>query len=266
MEILGYIAAIGIGLSLGLVGAGGSILTVPVLVYLFGIDPTLATAYSLVIIAATTSVGAFKNYQKQLVSFPVAFSFGLSSMLTVFLIRHFILPTIPDTLFSAQGLVLQKSTATMLVFALLMLVAAYFMIRAQSTSQKLTNAPASVLKLLLYGIGAGFITGFLGAGGGFVLIPALVLVVQLPMKKAVGTSLLIIALNSLVGIAGDWGHVQLDWLFAASLIALALLGLFIGVVLSAKLPDMLLKKYFGWFVFCMGLVVMLSELYNLLLK
>jgi uncharacterized membrane protein YfcA len=154
----------------------------------------------------------------------------------------------------------------MLVFALLMLVAAYFMIRAQSTTQKLHHAPASVLKLLLYGIGAGLITGFLGAGGGFVLIPALVLVVQLPMKKAVGTSLLIIALNSLVGIAGDWGHVQIDWLFAASLIALALLGLFIGVVLSAKLPDMLLKKYFGWFVFCIGIVVMLSELYNLLLK
>ena len=264
MEILGYIAAIGIGLSLGLVGAGGSILTVPVLVYLFGIDATLATAYSLVIIAATTSIGAFKNYQKQLVSFPVAFSFGLSSMLTVFLIRHFILPTIPDTLFSVQGLVLQKSAATMLVFALLMLVAAYYMIRSQSTTQKLHHTP-SVLKLLLYGIGAGLITGFLGAGGGFVLIPALVLVVQLPMKKAVGTSLLIIALNSLVGIAGDWGHVQLDWVFAASLIALALLGLFIGVVLSAILPDTLLKKYFGWFVFCMGLVVMISELYKLLL-
>lgn len=264
MEILGYIAAIGIGLSLGLVGAGGSIFTVPVLVYLFGIDATLATAYSLVIISATTSVGAFKNYQKQLVSFPVAFSFGLSSMLTVFLIRRFILPVIPSELFSFQALVLHKSAATMLVFALLMLVAAYFMIRSQSTTQKLHHTP-SVLKLLVYGIGAGLITGFLGAGGGFVLIPALVLVVQLPMKKAVGTSLLIIALNSLVGIAGDWGHVQLDWVFAASLIALALLGLFMGVLFSAKLPDTLLKKYFGWFVFCMGLVVMLSELYKLLL-
>jgi uncharacterized membrane protein YfcA len=217
----------------------------------------------LVIISATTSVGAFKNYQKQLVSFPVAFSFGMSSMLTVYLIRRFILPVIPSELFSFQGIVLHKSAATMLVFALLMLVAAYFMIRDQSDTQKPHHTP-SVLKLLLYGIGAGFITGFLGAGGGFVLIPALVLVVQLPMKKAVGTSLFIIALNSLVGIAGDWGHVQLDWLFAASLIALALLGLFIGVVLSAKLPDMLLKKYFGWFVFCMGLVVLTSELYNFL--
>jgi len=265
MEILGYVAAIGIGLSLGLVGAGGSILTVPVLVYLFGIDPTLATAYSLVVISATTSVGAFKNYQKQLVSFPVAFTFGLSSMLTVFLIRRFILPVIPSELFSSQGLVLHKSAATMLVFALLMLVAAYFMIAAKAPVQKGDKPATSTLKLLLYGIGAGLITGFLGAGGGFVLIPALVLVVQLPMKKAVGTSLLIIALNSLVGIAGDWGHVQLDWVFAASLIALALLGLFIGVVLSAKLPDTLLKKYFGWFVFCMGLVVMLSELYKLLI-
>ncbi len=266
MEILGYIAAIGIGLLLGLVGGGGSILTVPVLVYLFGIDASLATAYSLVIIAATTSVGAFKNYQKQLVNLPVAFSFGLSSMLTVFLIRHFILPVIPSELFGIQGLVVHKSEATMLVFSLLMLVAAYFMIRAQSTAQRLTNAPASVLKLLLYGIGAGLITGFLGAGGGFVLIPALVLVVQLPMKKAVGTSLLIIALNSMVGVVGDWGHVQLDWIFAASLIFLALLGLFIGVVLSARLPDTLLKKYFGWFVCCMGIVVMLSELYSLVLK
>jgi hypothetical protein len=233
-------------------------------VYLFGIDPSVATAYSLVIISATTSVGAFKNYQKQLVSFPVAFTFGLSSMLTVFLIRRFILPVIPSELLSFQGLVLHKSAATMLVFALLMLVAAYFMIAAKAPIQKADKPTTSTLKLLLYGIGAGFITGFLGAGGGFVLIPALVLVVQLPMKKAVGTSLLIIALNSLVGIAGDWGHVQIDWLFAASLIALALLGLFIGVVLSAKLPENILKKYFGWFVFCMGLVVMISELYKLL--
>ncbi|MFM6954916.1 MAG: sulfite exporter TauE/SafE family protein [Sphingobacteriaceae bacterium] len=266
MHILGYIAAIGIGLSLGLVGGGGSILTVPVLVYLFGIDPTVATAYSLVIISATTSVGAFKNYQKQLVSFPVAFSFGLSSMITVFLIRKLILPAIPTTLFNIGSVIIHKSEATMLVFALLMLVAAYFMIKTKPTVQQVDEVSSSVAKLLLYGIGAGLITGFLGAGGGFVLIPALVLLVHLPMKKAVGTSLLIIALNSLVGIAGDWGHVTLDWVFAASLIALALLGLFIGVLLSASLPDTLLKKYFGWFVCCMGIVVLSSELYSLLLK
>lgn len=263
MEILGYVAAIGIGLSLGLIGGGGSILTVPVLVYLFGIDASLATAYSLVIIAATTSFGAFKNYQKQQVDFSVAFSFGLSSMLTVFVIRKLILPAIPTTLCSVQSITLTKSAGTMLLFSILMFVAAYFMLQAKPPVQTDKQA-TSIPKLLAYGIGAGLITGFLGAGGGFVLIPALVLLVHLPMKKAIGTSLLIIALNSMVGIAGDFGQVQLNWFFAGSLIILSLLGLFIGLLVSNRLPDVVLKKYFGRFVLGMAVLVFASEVYALL--
>lgn len=266
MDILGYIAAIAIGLSLGLIGGGGSILTVPVLVYLFGIDASLATAYSLVIISATTAFGAFKNFQKKQVDFSVAFSFGLSSMLTVFVIRKLILPSIPVTLFSIQNIVFTKSLVTMLVFSLLMLLAAYFMLNAQPAKQQPQASATSIVKLLAYGIVAGLITGFLGAGGGFVLIPALVLLVHLPMKKAVGTSLLIIALNSLVGIAGDWGQVHLNWAFATSLIGLALLGLFIGVAVSSKVSDTLLKKYFAWFVCCMGVTIFISELMALLVN
>jgi len=207
MELLGYFLAALVGLSLGLIGGGGSILTVPILVYIMGIEPVLATSYSLFIVGSTSLIGAISNYRKGFVSLKTAMLFGLSSVTTVYLVRKLIMPRIPTILYRSDDFTLLQSTATMLLFALLMILAAIAMIRNKrkeiSISSAKTVPAGQYAGLILYGMGIGLVTGFLGAGGGFLLIPALVLIVKLPMKTAVGTSLLIIAINSLIGFTGD---------------------------------------------------------------
>lgn len=262
MELLGYTAAILIGLSLGLIGGGGSILTVPVLVYLFAIPPVTATSYSLFIVGSTSLVGAYRNYRKQLVSIPTALLFGASSITTVYLTRKWLMPSIPETLFSVNGWIITRSLLLMVLFAALMVLAAASMIRSgeQAAGHPETPRTPATGKLLGYGIGIGLVTGLLGAGGGFLLIPALVLLLNMPMKKAVGTSLLIIALNSLIGFTGDIGQVQFDWKFLFVLTAIAISGILAGSTLSQYIPGNKLKKGFGWFVLAMGIYILLKEL------
>lgn len=262
MELLGYFAAILIGISLGLIGGGGSILTVPVLVYLFGLAPATATSYSLFIVGTTSLTGAITNYRNGQVSIPTALLFGVSSIATVFLTRKFLVPAIPPELLQIGTFTVTASMATMVLFALLMLAASFSMIRGGSPNA--TDEPVegnNRLKLLLYGVGIGLVTGLLGAGGGFLLIPALVLLVGLPMKKAVGTSLLIIALNSLIGFLGDLGQVAISWSFLLTMTAIAVAGIFVGILLSRRIPGARLKKVFGWFVLIMGLYILAKEIF-----
>lgn len=261
MEIIGYLASVLIGISLGLIGGGGSILTVPVLVYLFAIEPAQATSYSLFVVGSTSLIGAFKNYRQNQLSFKTAILFGLSSIITVFISRKFIIPLIPTTLVNIGGFALTKSVLTMVLFALLMLIAAYFMISRKNNAIVLSSGKTPVLKLSLYGFGVGLVTGFLGAGGGFILIPALVFLLGLPMKKAIGTSLLIIALNSLFGFLGDIGQVDFDWSFLFKITALAVVGIIAGTALSSKIQGEQLKKAFGWFVMVMGVFILVKELF-----
>ncbi len=261
---MGYIAALFIGISLGLIGGGGSILTVPVLVYLFTVNPLLATSYSLFIVGATSFVGAINNYRKKLVKIKIALLFGASSITTVFITRKFLLPFIPDKLFTIRGFTVSHSFFTMVLFAALMLLAASAMIRnGNNHIHKKTGeqAKANLPKLLAYGVAVGLVTGLLGAGGGFLLIPTLVLFVGLSMKEAVGTSLLIIALNSLLGFMGDIGHFIFDWPFLITITAIAIAGIFMGDFLSKKINGEKLKKAFGWFVLIMGLSILIKELF-----
>lgn len=260
MEIIGYCAAIMIGISLGLIGGGGSILTVPVLVYLFHIDATQATSYSLFIVGLTSLIGAYLNYRKQQVDVRTALLFGLSSITTVFLTRKFLIPAIPNVLFSIGDIEISRAIATMVLFAILMVLAAVSMIRNNNTKQTGTSSTNALSKLLLFGVGIGLITGLLGAGGGFLIIPALVLVLHIPMKKAVGTSLLIIALNSLIGFTGDIGQQNIDWAFLLLIAAVAIAGIIIGTWLSRKIAGTKLKKGFGWFVLTMGTYILIKEL------
>jgi uncharacterized membrane protein YfcA len=264
MEILGYLAATLIGISLGLIGGGGSILTVPVLVYLFGVDVTLATSYSLFIIGTTSLVGAFRNYRKGLVSIRTALLFGIPSIATVFIARQFLLPAIPPVLFKVDGFEVTKSFATMTLFASLMLLASVSMIRPGNTALQ-TSAPKSktrfLANMLFAGIGVGLVTGLLGAGGGFLLIPVLVLLFKMPMKEAVGTSLLIIALNSLFGFAGDVGNVSPDWTFLLILTSIAIAGILLGGWLSSHIDGKRLKTGFGWFVFIMAVYILIKEIF-----
>jgi uncharacterized membrane protein YfcA len=261
MEIIGYLASALIGISLGLIGGGGSILTVPVMVYLFGVNPILATSYSLFIVGTTSLVGAYQNFRNSLVNIKTSLLFGLSSITTVFIIRKFLVPSLPQHLFSINGFQVTLNMMTMVLFALLMLAASFSMIRDEKgAAPNLPTYSGHTSKLLIYGVGIGFATGLLGAGGGFLLIPTLVILLGLSMKEAVGTSLMIISMNSLLGFTGDLGHFQTNWPLLLKVTAIAIAGVFIGTFLSKKINGVKLKKGFGWFVLMMGAYILIKEL------
>jgi uncharacterized membrane protein YfcA len=263
MEIIGYLASALIGISLGLIGGGGSILTVPVLVYLLGVNAVEATAYSLFIVGSTALVGAYPKYKQGLVNLKTALIFGIPSIIAVYLTRKFLVPAIPTELFTVGGLMITKSILMMLLFAVLMVFASVSMIKDQKvgSNQKDAVQKFNYPMILLEGAIVGMLTGLVGAGGGFLIIPALVLFTGLPMKEAVGTSLLIIAAKSLIGFTGDLGHFEMNWNLLLIVSGIAIAGIFLGNYLSLKIDGAKLKKGFGWFVLVMGLYIIAKELF-----
>lgn len=262
MEIVGYLASALIGVSLGLIGGGGSILTVPVLVYLFGVDPVLATAYSLFIVGSTSLVGALPKYNEGMVNLRTAVIFGIPSIVAVYATRAFFVPLIPDPVFTIGDLTITKAMLLMGLFAVLMVGASVSMIRSQKKTTVDTPAAPQHFNypmILLEGTVVGVLTGLVGAGGGFLIIPALVLFSKLPMKQAVGTSLLIIAAKSLFGFMGDLSHYHLDWMLLLSVTALAIAGIFMGNRMSRQVDSDKLKQAFGWFVLVMGIYILARE-------
>ena len=261
MEVIGYVASLLIGISLGLIGGGGSILTVPVMVYLFGLNPLLATSYSLFIVGSTSLVGTINNFKKGLVNLNAALLFGSSSIATVFVTRKFIVPAIPKAFHFFGKYTIKESFLTMVLFGVLMLAASLSMIRSREndTEEEQEKGQLQLGKLLFFGVMIGLVTGILGAGGGFLLIPALVFLLKLPMKNAIATSLFIISLNSLIGFAGDLGHIAINWTFLLETSLIAIAGIFIGGALGKKVSGIKLKKGFGWFVLIMGMYIILRE-------
>jgi hypothetical protein len=262
LEIIGYIAAIGMGLSLGLIGGGGSILTVPILVYLFHIDPVLATAYSLFIVGATSLFGSFSHIKLGNIHWRTAFVFGVPSIISVFLTRMYLVPAIPNPIFTVAGHEVSKATGLLVLFAVIMLAASYSMIRKQKKAAEVDIDEVKYNYPLILAEGAivGVVTGLVGAGGGFLIIPALVLLAKLPMKKSVGTSLMIIAAKSLIGFMGDLrGDEVIDWKFMLIFTAIAVVGIFTGSYMSSKISNDKLKPVFGWFVLVMGIYILLKE-------
>lgn len=262
ISVIGYLAAVIIGISLGLIGGGGSILTVPALVYLLNINPVLATAYSLFVVGATSLAGSFSFMKKGLVNYKTALVFATPSFIAVYLTREFLIPAIPEVLFSFSGFTVTKNVGIMIFFALIMLAASVSMIRNQENGEE-TQGPTNYNfpLIALEGALVGVLTGIVGAGGGFLIIPALVLLARLPMKMAVGTSLLIIAAKSLIGFLGDIGNQPIDWPFMLLFTLLSLLGILFGSWLSTKIEGQHLKKGFGWFVLLMGIIILCNELF-----
>jgi len=257
MEILGYVGALFIGLVLGLTGGGGSILTVPILVYLMSISPVTATAYSLFIVGTTSTFGAIQNYRKNLVDIKSGFLFAIPSFIAVYLTRKYIVPRIPDIILEAPILI-TKNRFLMLFFAVIMIFGALSVLKKKSQETTVEEKR----NLILIGIQTfiiGIIIGLVGAGGGFLIIPALILFAKLPMKKAVGTSLFIIAMNSLVGFTGDMQNLVIDWLFLSTFSAISVVGIFIGMYLTKYTNESQLKKIFAYFVLLMAAIILLKE-------
>lgn len=260
MEILGYFLAIIMGITLGLLGGGGSILTVPILVYVLRIDPVLATAYSLFVVGASSVVGAVRKGKQGEVEWKTGLLFALPALIAVFFTRYTLVPWLPEEWFTIGDLVITKSIGIMVFFALVMLGAAYSMIRDGLKPEAGQSGSPNIPMILLEGLVVGVVTGLVGAGGGFLIVPALVLLVGMPMKKAVGTSLVIIAIKSLVGFLGDLSSGRaMDWEMLLLFTAFSIAGMFIGIYLSRFVGASQLKKGFGWFVLVMGVVIMLTE-------
>lgn len=258
MEILGYIGALFIGLILGLTGGGGSILTVPILVYLMSINPVTATAYSLFIVGTTSTFGAIQNYRKNLVDIKNGFIFAIPSFIAVYLTRKFIVPRIPEIIIESPILI-TKDTFLMLFFAVIMVFGALSVLKKKT--QNTNNEEKR--NLILIGIQTftiGIIIGLVGAGGGFLIIPSLILFAKLPMRKAVGTSLFIIAMNSLVGFIGDVQNLEIDWMFLLIFSAISVVGIFTGMYLTKYTNESQLKKIFAYFVLVMAAIILLKEM------
>jgi uncharacterized membrane protein YfcA len=261
MEIAGYLGALIIGVVLGLIGGGGSILTVPVFVYLLGIEPMLATAYSLFVVGSTALVGAVRNSTKGLIDYKVAVLFSIPAFIAVYVARKFIMPALPETLFTIAEFEVSKSFGIMVFFAIIMLLAAVSMIKNKKEElEKPKEIKGKALWVILEGAGVGLLTGIVGAGGGFLIIPALVLLAGLPMKKAVATSLLIIAVKSLIGFIGDVENLEIEWMFLLKFSAFSIIGIFLGIYLNKWIEGKKLKKAFGYFVLAMAIFIIYKEI------
>lgn len=243
IQILGYLGAFIVGLVLGLIGGGGSILTVPILVYLIGINPVTATAYSLFVVGTTSLFGAYQNFKKKMVDFKTAIIFAIPAFIAVYLTRKYLIPALPETMFTIADFVVTKNIFIMASFAIIMLLASISMIK---TNKRIINENQPITYniplIIIEGIAVGVLTGIVGAGGGFLIIPALVLLAKLPMKMAVGTSLLIISAKSLIGFLGDIQNIDIDWTFLLTFTLISIIGIFVGVFLTKFISGEKLKK------------------------
>lgn len=250
------------GLTLGLMGGGGSILTVPILVYLFGIPGTRATYYSLFIVGVCAAMGVFPFFKRKQVEFKTGFLFFLPSVLGVFISRRLLLPALPNH-FNIIGLSFSKDILILILFAVVMISAAGSMLKKKKLDS--VSPKATLTRTAVNGILIGMTIGFVGAGGGFLIVPALVNGLSLSMEKAVGTSLLIIAMNSLLAFSGDWmSGASVPWDFISQFSAMALVGILLGTYLNRLIPGSKLKPAFGWFVLIMGTAIFIKQAFELI--
>lgn len=263
MEIVGYICAMLVGVSLGMLGAGGSILTIPILIYFFHIDPLHATTYSFFIVGFTAFFGAAKNVRNGTVQLMPAVYFAVTGGIVIFLVRNYLLDAIPEILFSFQDVSITKDLFILLFFSVIMIVSGISMIMQASKNIASENSlhDVSILKLILLGFLVGFVIAFAGVGGGFLITPALIVFAGLNVKKAIGTSLCIISLNSFTGFFSSLHlHEDMNWNLLFLFVLLAAVGVFIGMYLSKGIENRKMKKIFGGFILAVGIFILLKEL------
>ena len=259
MEFLGYLFALIIGLIMGIIGGGGSILGVPIFVYLFDMNALTATTLSLFVVGVASAVGATGNARQGNVDLKTALLFGIPSVLSVIFVRKIILPHLPDPLFSIGTFPIEKNLFILVLFATLMLISSIQMIVGNQKIETTNQSPQYPM-LVTQGIAVGMITGMIGAGGGFLIVPALVMLLNLEMKKAIGTSMMIISMNSLLGFLSSQ-NTEINWQFLLIFTSIAVIGMLIGIQLAKKIDGKKLKPIFGWFVLMMGIYIIIKEIF-----
>ncbi len=260
MHLIGFSGALTVDLVLGIMGSGGSVIAIPIFAYLFHISPVTTTAYSLFVVGTSASVGAFRNWKAGLVDFRIAFVFAIPAFIAIYVVRKYALPIIPTELMVFKGFVVTKDMAIMVLLAILMLFSAISMLQKDklSTKSPLSN-PYNYPLMIFQGIFIGLLTGIVGIGGGFLIIPTLVVLAKLPMKKAVATSMFVIAMKSLIGFMGDLGNLEINWSFLGAFTLISVLGTYLGIYLSTYINSAQLKKFFGWMVLIIAIGILYKE-------
>ena len=260
LEIIGYFGAFLTGVVIGLFGGGGSILAVPIFVYLFKLNPILATSYSMFVVGFSATIGTIINIKKKLIEYNTAIIFIIPALISVFLTRRFVIPNLPDVIASLGSFVFTKDMGLMLLFSFIILLSAFFMMK-KSRTKIASNLKRDInySLLVLIGLGVGLLTGLVGAGGGFIIVPALVLFARLEIKQAVATSLIIITFNSLIGFTTDLTFLNIDWYFLISFTMFSVSGIFLGTHLSTLVKESTLKTNFARFMVLMALVIIFKE-------
>jgi hypothetical protein len=260
-EILGYFGALIVGFILGLIGGGGSILTVPILVYLIGLNPITATAYSLFVVGTTSLFGAFQNLKNKMVDLKAAIIFSIPALIAIYLTRRYLVHSIPDSLFTLFNFEVTKDMFIMMFFAIIMFLVALTMIKSKKKiNEEIQSKTYNLPIIILDGVIIGIVTGIIGAGGGFLFVPALVILAKIPIKKAIGTSLVIVSINSLIGFLGDFQTLIIDWKFLITFTSISILGIIIGVTTTKYISSSKLKKGFGWFTIIMAIYILIKEI------
>lgn len=257
--MLGFVLAFFVGLTLGFLGGGGSILTLPILVYFMGVEPSKATAYSLFIVGVSALIATQRFYVKKLIDFKVGLFFAIPSFIGVYMVRKWLVPIIPDPFFSIVNFEISKDLFLLLFFSVIMLGSGLSMIYGKRKDKPL-KIKINYYVILLDGLVVGAITGLVGAGGGFLIVPALVLLTGLEIKKAIGTSLMIISFKSLLGFTGDLGT-EIDWDLLLVFTSISCLGIYFGVYISNYIQPKKIKKFFGIFVLLIAVAIIIKELF-----
>jgi len=246
MSPIGLVLSIGIGVSLGFFGGGGSILTVPLLVYVFGLDPKEAIASSLLIVGAASITGALQHWRAGNVELRTGLLFGAAGMAGAHL--------------GGRAGAFLDGTLLLVLFAAMMVLTAFAMWRGRRATGAEAPHERSLVRLVAQGLGVGLLTGLVGAGGGFLIVPALALWAGLPMAAAIGTSLFVIVLNTLAGFSGYVGHVHVDYALVAAVAGCAIAGSFLGSLLALRIDPRSLRKAFSVFVLAMAVFILMREM------
>lgn len=261
MEVVGYLLAFIVGLVMGLIGAGGSILSSGLMIYIFGLNPMISASYTLLNVGIISLVGSIQYYRKDLVQIRTGLLFAAPAIVTVLYMRAYVVPSIPHIIFESGSMAFSKDLFVKLVFAILMIIIAWNMITKKTVeTQKANNLNAWMVTLI--GIIVGLLTGIVGVGGGFMIVPALLFFTGLNVKTAVGTSLFIITLNTGVGFFGDFAAgVVYNWAFLIKFISLTVLGMLISGLVVHKVQTEKIKKLFAIVMLFLGTWIIFKELW-----